>query len=187
MGRAVIGPRTRARGTDCGVRGLCAVSFRWCAGHSELAHSTSTHRLSAHSAPAPHIWAVLTGARGDLSLILHACGKRSASRMLVRFGRRVSAPHLQPRPTASLPASTKIIRSHGERSKLTGSLRRTHRDAYTSARLYCTNTSARAAQEQDPDRDGGKGHGPSDEKGLQVHQTEHAVISTFDLFSIGGE
>lgn len=104
--------------------------------------------------------------------------------MLIRFGRR--APHLPARLTTSL-LSTKNTQTHWGLSKqLPESAQGTYRAGHTSSRLFCTNTSARAAQEKDPDRDGGKEIGPKDEKELQVHQTEHAVISTFDLFSIGG-
>ncbi|TFY55559.1 hypothetical protein EVJ58_g8171 [Rhodofomes roseus] len=105
--------------------------------------------------------------------------------MLTRFGRRAS-PNIRARLAASSPSTSKRTWTHDERRTSKASEgNASHRITHSKSRAYCTNTVARAAQQNDPDRDGGTEPGETGEKELQVHQTEHAVISTFDLFSIG--
>ena len=113
-----------------------------------------------------------------------ACSRR----MLVRLGRRASPLHLPARLTTASISSIRAPSAYCVRgNRISVCAQAERRIARPESRLYCTNTSASAAQDTgDPDHDGGKEPVPSGEKELQVHQTEHAVISTFDLFSIGG-
>ncbi|KZT70752.1 L-serine ammonia-lyase [Daedalea quercina L-15889] len=102
--------------------------------------------------------------------------------MLVRFARRASPP-IRPRRAASTSTWT-----HDAHRKTVEITKEPDHRISSGLRGYCTNTFARAAQEKDTDRHGGQepvAEGEEGESELQVHQTEHAVISTFDLFSIG--
>lgn len=168
--------------------GVCAPSFisRCSLRHTQVYLRPPPLRRLRLSA---HIRAALTSACVPLlSDFVRARIRRLAcSRMLVRLGRRASPLHLPARLTTASILSIRAPSAYCVRgNRISVCAQAERRIARPESRLYCTNTSARAAQDRDPDRDGGKEPVPSGEKELQVHQTEHAVISTFDLFSIGG-
>ncbi|KAH9933355.1 serine dehydratase alpha chain-domain-containing protein [Fomitopsis serialis] len=101
--------------------------------------------------------------------------------MLTRLGRHASSNVRA--CLAALPSSASTSKrpwTHDEqRRRNNGMTRMTRPDP----REYCTNTVARASQEKEPDREDGKdtvAAGETGDKDLRVHQTEHAVISTFD-------
>ena len=127
------------------------VSFR--GARSDTHRYTYAHRLSAH------IRAALTSVCVPLlSDFVRARIRRLAcSRMLVRLGRRASPLHLPARLTTASILSIRAPSAYCVRgNRISVCAQAERRIARPESRLYCTNTSARAAQDRDPDRDGGK-------------------------------